>query len=410
MGNKGYICIMKLFNITSELHDQAAVNTVSGEFIKGIEAAMGSEFRFCSDYKEYSTDDSVIYVRTGGTEGIFRGIFEKDGKLTIPGGKPVRLLTSGKSNSLAASMEILSYLNLKGYQGKILHGSAEYIAAGLNGMEEADSNSIIRPFDHQGILCGKRYGVVGKPSDWLISSNVDYGKAKSVLGCEIVDIAIDELVSLVKIGGTAVPEELKALNTPKYGHPITEEHFNTAVNVYGAAKKLIEKYGLDGLTIRCFDLLTAIGNTGCLALALLNSQGYVATCEGDVPAMLSMAVGRELYGQSGFQVNLSRVNGDRLLFAHCTVPLNMTESYCYDTHFESGIGVGIHGELPIVRTAHILKLSADLENYIHEPVSIMENRYEDNLCRTQIVIEQHSPLASYMLTRPFGNHHVIFTR
>ncbi|MBP9997907.1 MAG: hypothetical protein KBS67_01550 [Bacteroidales bacterium] len=401
---------MKLFHLTSELHDQTAVNTVSGEFIKGIESAIGSKFELCNDYDKYSTDDSVIYVRTGGTEGIFRKIFEKDGELTIPGEKPVRLLTSGKSNSLAASMEILSYLNMNGFSGKILHGNAECIAEGLRAMDRTDSGSIVRPFDHQGILDGKRYAVIGKPSDWLISSNVDYAKARQVLGCEIIDIPMDEMVSLIKVGGTAAPKELKALNSPKYGRPITEEHFNTAVNVYGAAKKLVEKYELDGLTIRCFDLLTSVGNTGCLALALLNSQGYVATCEGDVPAMLSMAVGRELYGQSGFQVNLSRVNGDKLLFAHCTVPLNMTESYCYDTHFESGIGVGIHGELPLIRAAHILKLSADLENYVHEPVSIVENRYEDNLCRTQIVVEQHSPLSDYMLTRPFGNHHVIFTR
>lgn len=401
---------MKLFHITSALHDQAAVNTVSGEFIKGIEAVMGTKFDLCNDYSQYSTEDSLIYVRTGGTEGIFRSIFEKDGKLTIPGEKPVRLLTSGKSNSLAASMEILSYLNLKGFRGKILHGSAECIAKGLTAPDSADVSSIARAFDHHGILNGKRYGVIGKPSDWLISSNVDYGKARQVLGCEIIDIEMDEMVALVKTGGTAVPEGLNGINIPKYGHPITKESFATAVNVYGAAKKLVEKYGLDGLTIRCFDLLTAVGNTGCLALALLNSQGCVATCEGDVPAMLSMAVGRELYGQSGFQVNLSRVDGDRLLFAHCTLPLDMSVSYSYDTHFESGIGVGIHGELPLVRTAHILKLSADLENYIHEPVSIVENRYEDNLCRTQIVIEQHSALSTYMLTHPFGNHHVIFTK
>lgn len=402
---------MKLYNITSDLHDGAAVNAVSEAFIKGIEDTLGEAFEPCDDFSAYSADDSVIYVRTGGTEGIFRSKFEKGGQLEIPGKAPVRLLTSGKNNSLAASMEILAYLRQKGYKGVILHGDAECIAAGLRAGEEGgEMGSIVRPFDHFGILNGKRFGVIGKPSDWLISSDVDYDKAHRVLGCELVDIPMDEMVELVKKGGTSAPEGLRDINVPKYGRPISAESFGTAVNVYGAAKALVEKYKLDGITIRCFDLLTAVGNTGCLALALLNSEGYIATCEGDVPTMLSMAVGRELYGQSGFQVNLSRVTGDKLLFAHCTVPLEMTESYSYDTHFESGIGVGIHGELPLVKEAHILKLSADLESYIHEPVSIVENCYENNLCRTQIIIEQHGPLASYMLNSPCGNHHVIFTK
>ena len=60
-------------------------------------------------------------MRTGGTEGLFKEIFpEMDG--------PVRILTSGKSNSLAASMEILSYLNMQGRSGEIIHGSVDYIA------------------------------------------------------------------------------------------------------------------------------------------------------------------------------------------------------------------------------------------------------------------------------------------
>jgi L-fucose isomerase-like protein len=121
---------------------------------------------------------------------------------------------------------------------------------------------------------------------------------------------------------------------------------------------------LQGLTIRCFDLLTAVHNTGCLALARLNSEGLVAGCEGDVPAMLSMMIARSLLGVSGFQANPARIDPEsgEMLFAHCTIPFNLVERYEYDTHFESGIGVGIHGEFP-EGPVTVFKLSGRMDRF-----------------------------------------------
>ena len=50
-------------------------------------------------------------------------------------------------------------------------------------------------------------------------------------------------------------------------------------------------------------------------------------------------------GISGFQANPSSINPEtgEIIFAHCTIPLNMVERYELDTHFESGIGTGIRG-------------------------------------------------------------------
>lgn len=405
---------MKLFSLTSDLHTEVTQSVRKEAFIQAIEAQLGQAFTVESDPSKYNSSDSLIYVRTGGTEDIFVKRFEKhvSADFDIAGGiAAVKLLTSGHSNSLAASMEILSYLRMKGLKGEILHGSAAQIAARLQGEAHLSMESIHRPFassPYKGMLSGHRYGVVGKPSDWLISSTVDYAKAKEVLGCELVDIPMEELVELVGKGPYSKPLGLKFPNEPRYGKSISEKSFQKAIDIYGALKRIINKYELDGLTLRCFDLLTSVNNTGCLALAHLNSEGYIATCEGDVPTMLSMALGREIYGHSGFQVNLSKIDGERLLFAHCTVPLDMVTGYCYDTHFESGIGVGIHGELPESVKGHILKIGADLESYIHERVYIHKNQYENNLCRTQIWVDQESPLASYMQTMPLGNHHVIF--
>lgn len=398
-----------LYSLTSGLHSEPVAEPADERFIQDIEKALGEAFEFGStDFSEYPrTRNNIIYVRTGGTEGIFKSIFCKEGSLNIPDGMPVRLLTSGKSNSLAASMEILSFLNRAGWPGEILHGSAEEIALRLRDGFTKGGKNHVKEYGMGRILEGYKVGVIGKPSDWLISSDVDYAVAKERLGVEIVDIDINELVGLAEEPDRKWLEGLKLNppNKPKFGKSISGKDFSGSMDIYCAMKTLVERYGLAGVSLRCFDLLTALGNTGCMALAILNGQGVVATCEGDIPTLLSMCIAHQKFGISGFQANLSRIDGDKMLFAHCTVPLNMVEEYSYDTHFESGIGVAVHGVLP-AGAARIFKLSPDCSEMFLEDVEILENQYNDCLCRTQILVDAPG-LADYFLRSPIGNHHVI---
>ncbi len=171
------------------------------------------------------------------------------------------------------------------------------------------------------------------------------------------------------------------------------------------------KYNLSGLTLRCFDLLTAVGNTGCLALAILGSEGIPAGCEGDVPALLSMAIGNALTGVCGFQSNPSRIDPEsgEMVIAHCTIPLNMVSRYGFNTHFESGIGVAICGCLP-TGDVTILKVSGDLSLHFACQASLTDNLSEKDLCRTQIVLNvaDKDVCRNYFLSNPIGNHHVVF--
>jgi len=436
-----------LYTLTSPLHGEMAPDPRQEPFIRELEAALGTTFDCRGDASFAGTLSSfagtlssfagltgespaLIYIRTGGTEGLFvervraAGLIPEPDSHPVPGKGPVfRLLARGQSNSLAAAMEILSWLQQRGLPGEILHGSPAAIAARIRafgapagapaalpgevpGTERAE---ILRQAqdDSRRILEGKRFGVIGRPSDWLISSGVDYTAAREHLGAELVDIPIDELVAEARKRGPipGQPTRLKPLNEPKYGRKIDAEDWHGALAIYEALKVLVARYRLDGLTLRCFDLLTALHNTGCLALARLNAEGVTATCEGDIPAMLSMAVARALTGRSSFQVNLSRIEGDRLLFAHCTVPLDIVRDYCYDTHFESGIGVAIHGELP-EGPVTLFKISPDFRRVFRREARLVANPYGDNLCRTQVVVEAPGA-AAYFLQEPIGNHHII---
>ena len=103
--------------------------------------------------------------------------------------------------------------------------------------------------------------------------------------------------------------------------------------------------------------------------------------------------------------NLSRITGDELLFAHCTVPLSMVKSFGYDTHFESGIGTAIRGELPLGPVT-IFKIAPGLDRCVLIPAELVRNQSEPGLCRTQVVLNAPGA-ASYFLTSSLANHHII---
>ena len=391
-----------IYTITSPLHDEQSVNKVSASFISEIEDAMGSPLIFRgTDFSAYGTDAlDIIYVRTGGTEGIFKSLFPKLGGRIL-------LLTSGKSNSLAASLEILSYLRQQGRSGEIIHGSTEYIASRIRTLAKVE--------EAKKSLNGCRLGCIGQPSDWLISSDADMDTVSRKLGISIIDIPIEELIENVSSEREFdLTDEIISLrdNILTQAPEAVRQYAEGAVRIYAALKEIIVRYELSGLTLRCFDLLEPLGNTGCLALALLNAEGIPAGCEGDMPALLTMAVGNALTGQCGFQSNPSHIDPEtgEILLAHCTVPMNMIRKYSFNTHFESGIGIALHGELP-EGDATILKVSGNLSEMFCSKAELIRNQYENNLCRTQIILrpENHDRCIEYFLNGPIGNHHIIFT-
>ena len=381
--------MMNIYTITSSLHDENSVARLSDEFLAGIFPDGDYAFHG-ADFTEFGTGElDLIYVRTGGAEGIFKGLLPE---MLAKGVERFYLLTSGKSNSLAASLEILSYLRQQGLKGEVLHGSPEYLRSRIHALETV--NKARRQ------LQGTRIGVIGQPSDWLIASHADPTALMDKLGLKLVEIPMEELLQEIeKASAEKAPEEVAEK---------VRKAYPGATQIYHALEVLVKRHELGAFTLRCFDLLTTVGNTGCLALASFNADGIPAACEGDVPALLSMMIAQALTGCTGFQANPSRIDVEtgKMLFAHCTVPFNMVKDWQYDTHFESGIGVGIHGELP-EGPVTVFKVDGKLERHFAAEGELLYNQYEDNLCRTQVVLQLKPEDARYFLTDSIGNHHII---
>ncbi|MBQ7454957.1 MAG: hypothetical protein IJS53_00820 [Clostridia bacterium] len=359
-----------------------------GRFLKEVENALGEPLRQVSLEQFVSDDFALLYVASGGSEGYFLQAFDQLKN------KHCRILTSGESNSLAASMEILSYLKKHGGSGEILHGDAEQIARRIHALRAA-TRAIAA-------LRGKKLGCIGAPSDWLIASDYDADAVKKRLGMGFVSIPMEELLAEIAKNAWEENEQTALFRSL----PFAEGEVDKALAIYGAFARLVEKYGLCGVSVRCFDLLDTVRSTGCLGLSILNSLGVYGGCEGDMPSLLSMAILGSVAGEPVFMCNPSRFDtkAGEATFAHCTVPTTMLEGFCLNTHFESGIGVAVQGTFA-EGDCTLFKCAGDLSRWFAQEGRVEKAPFSDMLCRTQARVRLDD--FGYFLSNPIGNHHIL---
>ena len=375
---------IKISGLRSGLNYNDQLNPITGGFIEDIEEKLGDRLEM-SDIADYDCDLKLIFIQSGGSENLFLQNLDKLKE-------PYYLLTNGSNNSLAASLEIMTYITGKGKNGEILHGDIDYIADRIRTLA---MTSQLRKKLSQTV-----FGVMGHPSDWLIASVPSYDGATQKFGITFKDISLEEVKQEY--------DRALMVNKDLLPGPFDDNEKTKALRTFGAFKTIAERYGLSGFTVRCFDLLQPLATTGCAGLALLNDEGVTATCEGDIAALISMHIVRLLTGQPSFQANPSRISpaDNTVVLAHCTIPLAMTKDLRLDTHFESGTGIAIKGYLR-EEDVTIFRLSADLKNFFVSDGKIIKNLDEPDLCRTQILVKFEEDV-SEILRKPCGNHHIVF--
>lgn len=332
---------------------------------------------------------TFVLIETGGTEEKFKKqVFKKFME-------PYYLISTGKNNSLPASLEIKTFLENQNLDATIITGSDEQIAFMITRF--AHVHTVFAELKENNL------GLVGEPSDWLIASKVSPQDVYDKFRFNLIKIPMEEFfleIEKHKIEPNSRHEELKKKWKNK-------EVLTEALEIYGALKRLVKKYHLSGLTIRCFDLLGKYKNTSCLALALLNDEGITAGCEGDVPSLLTMHIVSHLSNVPCFMCNPSSIDFEEqsVILSHCTIPLKMTNSYTLDTHFESGLGIGIKGEMRPGEVT-IAKIAPNFNALFLSGGEIKENLSLPNYCRTQIKVSFENGLKDFMEI-PFGNHLIV---
>jgi len=353
----------------------------------------GGHTRPC-ELPQESDRKTVCFIATGGTEEIFRNYIG-----VIP--RPVLLLSDGLHNSFAASFEIKTFLTRRGIPVALFNAPLSDNPAFYESLEQAlfggqalsatlapgqelprFSKAALKAFEKT------RIGLIGGASGWLISSGIDRDYIQKTYGSQFTDIPLDELEEDFAATPADDPESdaIRKRMEPFLTAGRSTGDLLDATRLYLALRRICTKYALNALTIKCFGILNTCRTTACLALALLNDEGIVAGCEGDIPALWTMLYVSYTYGEPAFMANPS--SSDRrertIDFAHCTIPLKMVHGYRLPSHFESDSGIGIAGSVPSGRY-RILKISGErLDHYYETEGDLIMNTNIPQRCRTQI--------------------------
>ncbi|MCD6523711.1 MAG: hypothetical protein J7K48_01735 [Thermococcus sp.] len=371
----------------SELADPRAFEGKASEFLSslaedhdimgGLFVSKKSDFKRVKEEVDLNKADVlVLYPLTGGTENGLKefAVYRK----------PVIIYGDPFNNSIAAGIELREYFRERLIPATLVKDKNELKAA-LLGYE--DSSELFEKF------LGMRLGLIGRTSPWLINERFElpYVHISLKKFYEYYDSVTDEegLEAIEDIIDGAV--EIK--------EP-TREALAKAGRVYIALKRIIDDYRLDGFTIGCFDLIGKIGTTPCLALAIFNTQGIPAACEGELNSLLGMAVIRKFFDKPAFMGNIADYGDDYVLLAHCTAPI--LGRYILRTHFESGTGVGVAVELPKGK-ASLLKIRG--RRAVVAGVEVVRTEKSENRCRTQVKLRVEE--AKDFVDGTIGNHHLL---
>lgn len=304
------------------------------------------------------------------------------------------LIASKDDNSYAAATEVKAWCN------------QNQISSMICDLEQPELQSIVEDLYHvkNGLLRlkGKRLGLIGNVSDWLVASNVSPFILSTKIGVELVKLDWSEIPSRDNLNVPAYFAE-----TYKVGAQLQEKQkVVDAGKVYEQLALTISKHNLDAITVECFPMVTECKVSACLALSKFNGDLFTAGCEGDLCSAAGMMLSREVCGAVPWMANTVSVGGNIGLFAHCAVPLNLLTDFELDTHFETDEGLAVRGNIH-AKQVTLFRVNNTLSQIFITKALVKRIPKLKAACRTQVELVLSNSAVSYFRNNPFGNHHLI---
>ncbi|OYT62205.1 MAG: hypothetical protein B6U69_02240 [Thermofilum sp. ex4484_15] len=335
----------------------------------------------------------IIAILTGGVEKWVLEIFERNPR-------PVALLSANKANSLAATLEVLPLLRSSDrYLGCFLVRDWEVVPV-------AEIKELVRAYYIPSKIKGAKIGEIGSPASWLVSSVIGEDRLRE-LGLELDRVSIGYLRRILNRVKGNLDDKVRSILSASEGNEVSIIEVGKAVKLYYALRELARNRGWRAFTLNCFKLLSETGITPCLAFSLLNNEGLIAACEGDLAATFTMMLLNYLTEKPTWMANVVDLYGNHLILAHCTIPLNLTLKYWIKTHFETDSSVGIDGLLPVNLQVTLARVDEKLNNLMAFEGVIEESHMSlPYSCRTQVKVKLGEE-AIKLLDISLGNHLVL---
>lgn len=336
---------------------------------------------------DLDVDIFILFTLTGGTESLIKKFEDLD--------TPVIIYTNPKSNSLPSAIEAREYLRGK-IPCRIYHRNEGNLENQIPSKELEKLRNEIKG----------HIGTIGGASSWLVASESENKRLKD-FGIQITEINTNKLLKRIENfelddANTNVEEIIKNASNST----VEKDDIEDALKTYLALKKMIKDKKLNAFTIKCIDLIPDIGTTFCLSLSLLNDEGIIAGCEGDIRSLLGMIIGRKVSKKPTYMGNIADYNTKKksIKLAHCTIPLTMTDNYSLMTHYETNSGVGIRGNIQDKKVT-VFSLDKELKNGVLAEGKIIDSGSKEEMCRTQLEISINDP--SKFVEKIPGNHQIV---
>lgn len=300
------------------------------------------------------------------------------------------LLASSNDNSWAAATEVKAWMNQNNISSMLVDHTTQHAKQLVNYFYLV-KNGLKK-------LRGQKFSLIGETSDWLVNSVIDPFLIKTKLGVEQIDIPWSQVELNSK---TEVASDFLSF----FGGNDKQRLLESG-RIYESISKVITEQKVQAVTVECFSLVGTCNTTACLALSKLSMDGLPAGCEGDTCSLLGMMLSKEMFGVVPWIANIAHVSGKRLTFAHCTVPANLLKDFELDSHFETGKGLAISGELK-ADVVTIIRLDHTLSKIFIGKGKALNSPNKKGFCRTQLVVESSAQVVDYFINNPLGNHHLI---
>ncbi len=300
------------------------------------------------------------------------------------------LLADRYDNAYAAATEVMAWVNRNGF------------SASLYSIDRAGKEGIMplyaRALEARKALTGQKAALVGNISHWLVASSVPVETFKKVLGIELLQLDWDVLPDVLSM--PAHKEFLETFTGQM------EKGLEAEARIHGFLKHIIREHNLQGVSPECFTMVKERDVTACLSLALLNSQGIAAACEGDLVSLAGMMVMKALTGRIPWMANVAMVEENRVLFAHCTAGLDLVDNASYPTHFETDRSAALRAEIQMEEVT-VFRFSQDLDSAFVSEGKVIGRPGHHFACRTQVEVDLPETALFRLRDAPLGNHHLL---
>lgn len=208
-----------------------------------------------------------------------------------------------------------------------------------------------------------KFAVIGTRAPGFYLCEVNQVAFKQKVGVSVEYYSVGDLVVAAKAISQDRVDQLRVTLEKTVSVDGTRERFEKNIRVYLAVKDLIRQEGITALSIKCWpEWQSQYGISVCPVLAMLNDDGVMTSCEGDIPGLTTMYIQYLLTNQPPFFADLVNISRAKVLKAwHCGhAPLKLSNgpvSFIEHPTMRNGLGLAVQFDMITSERITMAKLS-----------------------------------------------------